>query len=81
MLSITPFQENQKTEVIELIVGIQQGEFGLSITAREQPDLSEIPAFYQAGKGNFWVAEIQTDDLPHAFPIMAVDSRFYTYAV
>ncbi|BCS98669.1 N-acetyltransferase [Desulfoluna limicola] len=160
MLTITPFEEELTNDVIELILGIQQREFGLPITAEDQPDLKEIPAFYQAGKGNFWVARVQGDvvgtislldigdglgalrkmfvhpghrgadhgvaqsllktlfawchaqaftdlylgttdrflaahrfyeksgfstinknDLPKAFPVMAVDSRFYTYAV
>lgn len=59
MLTITPFEKKQTNDVIELIVEIQQGEFGLPITANDQPDLKEIPAFYQAGNGNFWVARVQ----------------------
>ena len=39
-----------------LIVGIQRDEFGFPITREEQPDLQEIPDFYQHGNGNFWVA-------------------------
>jgi N-acetylglutamate synthase-like GNAT family acetyltransferase len=37
-------------------VGIQRNEFGIEITAAEQPDLHDIPAFYQVRSGNFWVA-------------------------
>ncbi|MDK9722463.1 MAG: GNAT family N-acetyltransferase [Rhodospirillales bacterium] len=32
-------------------------EFGLPITALDQPDLASIPDFYLQGTGNFWVAE------------------------
>nr|WP_221773747.1 GNAT family N-acetyltransferase [Novosphingobium piscinae] len=40
-----------------MIVGIQRGEFGIAITAEDQPDLANIPDFYQRGGGGFWVAE------------------------
>ena len=42
--------------VRDLIVPIQQDEFGIDITYDEQPDLQDIPGFYQNGFGNFWVA-------------------------
>lgn len=43
--------------VFELIVPIQQQEFGIAISAEDQPDLAAIPSFYQSGSGGFWVAE------------------------
>ena len=55
-LEILPFRPELERDVLELIVGIQRGEFGIEITAEEQPDLREIPAFYQVRGGNFWVA-------------------------
>ena len=42
--------------VADLIVAIQQGEFAIDIAYEDQPDLQDIPAFYQNGAGNFWVA-------------------------
>ena len=39
-----------------LIVGIQRDEFQLPITLEDQPDLRDIPAFYQQRAGNFWTA-------------------------
>lgn len=44
-------------QVLSLILGIQQQEFGVAITAEDQPDLNNIADFYQTGHGNFWVAE------------------------
>ncbi|MEG3616853.1 GNAT family N-acetyltransferase [Magnetovibrio sp. PR-2] len=41
--------------VRDLIVPIQQAEFGIDITYDDQPDLQDIPGFYQNGTGNFWV--------------------------
>jgi N-acetylglutamate synthase-like GNAT family acetyltransferase len=43
--------------VIDVILPIQQSEFGIPITLEAQPDLLNIPGFYQHGTGGFWVAE------------------------
>jgi GrpB-like predicted nucleotidyltransferase (UPF0157 family)/GNAT superfamily N-acetyltransferase len=45
-----------RDEVIAMIVSIQQGEFGLPITADDQPDLFDVAASYQEGGGQFWIA-------------------------
>lgn len=50
------FSSKHQEGVIDLIIDIQQQEFGIAITANEQPDLRTIPHFYQKEKGNFWVA-------------------------
>ncbi|MEW5772993.1 MAG: GNAT family N-acetyltransferase [Thermodesulfobacteriota bacterium] len=55
-LHIAPFAPGQESEVQNLILTIQRGEFGLPITAADQPDLADIPGFYQSGCGNFWLA-------------------------
>lgn len=43
-------------EVTDLIVTIQPKEFNIPVTLDAQPDLKNIPQFYQQGNGNFWVA-------------------------
>jgi GNAT superfamily N-acetyltransferase len=53
---IRPWQPADRDEVIALIIGIQRGEFGLPITASDQPDLTDVAQFYRAGGGEFWVA-------------------------
>jgi GNAT superfamily N-acetyltransferase len=53
---IQPFQVGFERQVLDLILPIQQIEFGVPITARDQPDLAQIPEVYQAGRGGFWVA-------------------------
>ena len=55
-ITIQPFNEAHGKELIKFIVGIQQNEFGIPITASDQPDLMNIPNFYQNKCGNFWVA-------------------------
>ncbi|HCY87362.1 MAG TPA: GNAT family N-acetyltransferase [Desulfobacteraceae bacterium] len=56
-IKIRPFAPGDEVELIPLIVGIQTEEFNIPITAADQPDLMDIPGFYQANRGNFWVAE------------------------
>ena len=53
--AIAPWTAADRAAVIELIVAIQQGEFGLSITADDQPDLSDVRGHYRDGGGEFWV--------------------------
>jgi len=56
MINITPFVQKYQQQVIDLIVSIQAKEFGVSITACDQPDLSDIENYYQKKASNFWVA-------------------------
>ncbi len=55
-IEIRPHVKEHQAGVIDLILGIQRSEYGLAITAADQPDLADIAGFYQIGAGNFWVA-------------------------
>ena len=55
-IQIEPFEPRFTQQVGELIVSIQQGEFDIPITYEQQPDLRDIPGFYQHRAGNFWLA-------------------------
>lgn len=50
------YEEKYQTSVINLITSIQQKEFNICISADDQPDLKDIPIYYQKAKGNFWIA-------------------------
>jgi N-acetylglutamate synthase-like GNAT family acetyltransferase len=56
VIQIIPFSSPYVEEVGALIVGIQRDEFQIPITLEDQPDLQDIPGFYQRGAGNFWIA-------------------------
>lgn len=56
MIQIVPFAPHHAEGVAALIVGIQRDEFEIPITLEDQPDLQNIPVFYQQETGNFWVA-------------------------
>ncbi len=56
MVQIAPFLPEHAQGVVSVILPIQQTEFDIPITLDAQPDLKDIPGFYQLGDGNFWVA-------------------------
>jgi GNAT superfamily N-acetyltransferase len=56
MVRIVPFGPEHADGVVSVILPIQQNEFEIPITLDAQPDLKDIPGFYQHGHGNFWVA-------------------------
>lgn len=56
MISVRPYDAQDRQGVIGTILPIQQVEFKVPITLADQPDLLDIPGFYQNGHGNFWVA-------------------------
>ena len=58
-MNIEIYTDVYKIKVAELILNIQNIEFGIPITLNQQPDLNEIPKFYQNGNGNFWVAKVE----------------------
>jgi GNAT superfamily N-acetyltransferase len=55
-LVVKPYSNEYQTQVVELILHIQQQEYNIPITKNDQPDLFTIEDFYQKGNGNFWVA-------------------------
>jgi N-acetylglutamate synthase-like GNAT family acetyltransferase len=55
-IQIVPFSDADQQGVLDVILPIQQREFGIPITAADQPDLTSIAEFYQSGAGGFWVA-------------------------
>ncbi|MFL5747232.1 MAG: GNAT family N-acetyltransferase [Niastella sp.] len=54
--SVAVYTDNYKQPIIDLILSIQTEEFNVAITAGDQPDLQDIPGYYQQGAGNFWLA-------------------------
>ena len=56
-ITIETYTDNHKKEVADLILQIQKYEFNLPITLEQQPDLNQIPSYYQTNNGNFWIAK------------------------
>ena len=55
-MHILPYLDHDTDAIVELITSIQITEFGVATSAEKQPDLRDIPGFYQQGAGNFWLA-------------------------
>jgi len=56
MISIIEYSPEYQQKVIDMILEIQQKEYGISITADDQPDLKNVYEFYLKDGGNFWIA-------------------------
>jgi GNAT superfamily N-acetyltransferase len=54
--SILAFQPRDQAEVQALVLSIQQDEFGLALSADNQPDLTDVAAYFAAPGSAFWVA-------------------------
>ena len=55
---IRPYRPGDADAVVGVILPIQREEFGVAITAADQPDLADIAGWYQTGAGQFWLAEL-----------------------
>lgn len=55
-ITIVANSGDYKEAVINHILDIQRGEYAIAISRQDQPDLEDIPGFYQRGAGNFWLA-------------------------
>jgi N-acetylglutamate synthase-like GNAT family acetyltransferase len=55
-MHIIAYSPEFEERVSDQILPIQREEFGIEITAEDQPDLRTIPEVYQQGAGNFWLA-------------------------
>jgi len=60
-IQISEFNDSYKDKVILLILQIQQDEFNVPVTIKDQPELNNIPGTYQLDGGNFWVATAGDD--------------------
>ena len=55
-MEIHVYSRSYEQPVIDLILNIQQNEFGVPVTIKDQPDLLAVENFYCKGLGNFWIA-------------------------
>ncbi|MEK3786541.1 GNAT family N-acetyltransferase [Paenibacillus sp. FSL K6-1230] len=53
---ITVYDDSYKEEVIKLILHVQNVEYEVGISLKEQPDILDIHSNYIKDGGNFWIA-------------------------
>lgn len=73
-VQFVPFAAEHAAGVRELILPIQQEEFGIPISYADQPDLHDIPAFYRRGTGEFWVA-LHDDEVVGSIALIDIGNR------
>lgn len=56
MIKICEYEDKHRDSIIQMILKIQQEEYNLPITEKDQPDLADIKSFYMQNDGNFWIA-------------------------
>lgn len=71
---ILPVENKYENVIADLIINIQQKEFGVPITLEDQPDLFDIQNFYHAGGGGFWGAFIN-DELVGTIALVKFDKN------
>jgi N-acetylglutamate synthase-like GNAT family acetyltransferase len=77
-IDIKPYSPLYQQQVIDLILGIQQGEFGIPISIEDQPDLLSINLFYQVNQGNFWCAVTPTGRVVGTISLIDIGGEFGT---
>jgi putative acetyltransferase len=77
-IQIKPYTADYQPQVIALILGIQQSEFGIPITITDQPDLLTIETFYQTNRGEFWCAVTETGQVVGTIALIDVGENFGT---
>jgi hypothetical protein len=50
---VRQFVPEDADSVQRLVLGIQREEFGVPVTLEEQPDLRDVPSYYQKDHGAF----------------------------
>lgn len=73
-ISIEPIYNNYCARIIDIILPIQQIEFGVPITLEDQPDLLDIETNYHKNGGGFWGA-LNNEELVGTIALMNVGHR------
>lgn len=55
-MKILRYQDKFKQQIIDLILHIQNDEAKIHLSLEEQPDLLDIPFYYEKNGGAFWAA-------------------------
>jgi hypothetical protein len=55
-MEIISYKDEYKQQIIDLVLHIQNDEAKISLPIEEQPDLLDVPTYYEKNGGRFWVA-------------------------
>ena len=78
MIKIVTFKPEYTDAIAQLITNIQQNEFGVPVTLKDQPDLLDIQNFYFKNKGCFWCAVTENEEVVGTIALIDVGKPFGT---
>jgi N-acetylglutamate synthase-like GNAT family acetyltransferase len=78
LISIQPYQAAFQEQVVQFILYIQQVENKVPVTLGDQPDLLKIQTFYQQGKGDFWIALSENEEVVGTIALLDTGCAFAT---
>lgn len=73
-MKIIEYDDKYKSEIINLILDIQNKEAKINLSIEEQPDLLDIPASYEKSGGKFWIA-IENEQVIGTIALMMKEDR------
>ena len=73
-MKIQVYNKKYQQQVIDLILDIQQNEFHVPVTIKDQPDLLDIENFYCSKNGNFWIA-LEDDEVIGTIALIDIDNN------
>ncbi|MNO51824.1 acetyltransferase [compost metagenome] len=82
---ITVYNDSYKEEVIKLILHVQNVEYEVGISVKEQPDILDIHSNYINDGGNFWIALNDSGEVVGSIGLqkknkdVAVLKKFFVY--
>ncbi|MGN7765734.1 GNAT family N-acetyltransferase [Paenibacillus sp. 22594] len=82
---ITVYDDSYKEEVIKLILHVQNVEYKVGISLKEQPDILDIHTNYINDGGNFWIALNENEEVVGSIGLqkknkeVAVLKKFFVY--
>lgn len=85
-MTIVRYEDRHRDEVIDLVLHVQNAEYGVGISIDEQPDILDITTHYIEPGGNFWVAlndegrVVGSIGLQRASDAVGVLKKFFAYA-
>ena len=75
-MEIRRYESRYRNQVIALVLYLQNFEQRVDLSLEEQPDLADIPAAYQAGGGEFWVALGEGGDVVGTLGLMKKEGHW-----
>lgn len=74
-IRIRRYNPADRAGVTDLVLDIQQGEFGLALTQANQADLRDLSQYFGEGANSFWVAQTDTGEIVGCIGLEALNPK------